>query len=89
LYSLFDINREELKTRIDELLSITSQFTLKTLIEKYPVERGLAEILIYVDIALKNENVSVNEDIYETMIVWNKISNRQFEIKLPQIIICR
>ena len=89
LYSLFDINREELKTRIDELLSITSQFTLKTLIEKYPVERGLAEILIYVDIALKNENVSVNEDIYETMIVWNKISNKQFEIKLPQIIICR
>jgi hypothetical protein len=89
LYSLFNINRDELKTRIDELLSITSQFTLKTLIEKYPVERGLAEILIYVDIALKNENVSVNEDIYETMIVWNKISNRQFEIKLPQIIICR
>jgi len=89
LYTQFDINREELSKRIDELLAITSQFTLKTLIEKYPVERGLAEILMYVDIALKNENVSVNEDTYETMIVWNKISNRQFEIKLPQIIICR
>jgi len=89
LYSQFDINPEELKTRISELLTLTSQFTLKTLIEKYPVERGLAEILIYVDIALKNENILVNEEIFETMIVWNKISNKQFEIKLPQIIICR
>ncbi len=89
LYSQFDINQEELRSRIDELLSITSQFTLKTLIEKYPVERGLAEILIYVDIALKNEKAFVNEDISETMVVWNKISNRYFEIQLPQIIICR
>ncbi|GAB7015896.1 DUF3375 domain-containing protein [Methanogenium cariaci] len=89
LYSQFDINQEELRSRIDELLSITSQFTLKTLIEKYPVERGLAEILIYVDIALKNEKAFVNENISETMIVWNKISNRYFEIQLPQIIISR
>ena len=89
LYSQFDIDPELLRMRINELLTINSQISLKTLIEKYPVERGLAEVLIYVDIALKNEKAFINEDIYETMILWNKVSNRYFKIELPQIIICR
>ena len=89
LYSQFDIDPEELRSRINEFLAKNSQFSLKTLIEKYPVERGLAEILIYVDIALKNDKAFINEDIYERMILWNKVSNRYFEIQLPQIIICR
>ena len=89
LYSQFDIDPEELRTRINEFLAKNTQFSLKTLIEKYPVERGLAEILIYVDIALKNEKAFINEDIYESMILWNKVSNRYFEIQLPQIIINR
>jgi len=89
LYSQFDIDPELLRTRINELLTINSQISLKTLIEKYPVERGLAEILIYVDIALKNEKAFINEDIYETMILWNKVSDRYFKIQLPQIIISR
>ena len=89
LYSLFEVNREELKNRILELLARTSQFTIKTLVEKYPIEHGLAEIVIYVDIALKFENVVVNEEISETMLIRNKVSQRQFEIKIPQIIISR
>jgi len=89
LFSLFEVNREELKNRILELLTRTSQFTIKTLVEKYPIEHGLAEIVIYVDIALKSENVVVNEEISETMLIRNKISQRQFEIKMPQIIISR
>ena len=89
LYSLFEINADELRSRIDELLSKTSQFTIKSLVEKFPVERGLAEIVIYVDLALKTKNVYVNENIIETIVIWNKISKRQFEIKLPQIIISR
>jgi hypothetical protein len=89
LYSQFDIDPEELRTRINEFLVKNSQFSLKTLIEKYPVEWGLAEILIYVDIALKTDKAFINEDIYERMILWNKVSNRYFEIQLPQIIICR
>lgn len=89
LYSQFDINPEELRSRINEMLMRNSQFTLKGLIDKYPVERGLSEILIYVDIALKNEKVLVNEDAFETMILWNKVSNKHFKVRLPQIIICR
>lgn len=88
LYSQFDIDRRELQARLDQLLQNNSQITLQSVIEHYPIERGLAEILVYVDIALKNKKAFINEDIYETMILWNKLSDRYFEIQLPQIIIC-
>ncbi len=89
LYSQFDIDRRELQSRFDQLLEKNSQVTLQSVIEHYPIERGLAEILVYVDIALKNKNAFINEDIYETMILWNKISDKYFKIQLPQIIICK
>jgi hypothetical protein len=89
LYSQFDINPEELRTRIDEILAMTSQFTLKSLIEQYPIERGLSEIITYLEIALRMEGVVVNEDVYETIVVRSNTSGKLFKIKLPQIIICR
>jgi hypothetical protein len=88
LYTQFDIDRQELLERLDQLLQNNSQITLQSVIERYPIERGLAEILVYVDIALKNKNAFVNEEIYESIILWNKYSNRYFRIELPQIIIC-
>jgi hypothetical protein len=88
LYSQFDIDREELKMRINQLLENNSQVSLKMVIEQYPVEKGLAEILVYVDIALKNKKAIINDDIYETMTLWNKVSDKYFQIQLPQIIIC-
>ncbi len=89
LYSLFEIDPEILRKRIQELLMTTSQFTIKTLVEKYPVERGLAEIVIYMDLALKSENVVVNEEVIEILVIRNIISQRQFEVKMPQVIISR
>jgi len=88
LYSQFDIDREELQARINQLLQSHSQVTLRAVVEQYPVERGLAEILVYVDIALKNKKAFVNEEIYETVILWNKFSDKHFKIQIPQIVIC-
>jgi hypothetical protein len=89
LYSIFEIDPDELKNRIREFLSTTSQFTIETLVQKYPVEHGLAEIVIYVDLALKSGNVIVNDEVFETMVIRNSLSQRQFEVKIPQIIISR
>lgn len=89
LYEQFNVNPEELKTRINELLATHSQITLKSIIERFPVERGLAEILTYVNIASKDERALINEEICESLILWNKTSNRYFKIELPQIIFCR
>lgn len=89
LYNQFNIDSEELKERIEDLLKTDSQITLKSVIERYPVERGLAEMLIYMDLAFKDENAFVNEDISETIVVCNKITDKQFKVEIPQIIFCR
>ena len=88
LYSQFNVNREELEDHISSLLQHNSQITLKTLLEHYPIERGLAEILTYLDIAVKKKNTVINEDIIETMVLWNKSTNKQYKVHLPQIILC-
>lgn len=88
LYSQFNIDRQELQSRLDQLLQNNSQITLQSVIERYPIERGLAEILVYLEIAIKNKNTVINEDLLESMILWNKHSGRYFRIELPQIIIC-
>jgi len=89
LYEQFNVDKEELKLRIDDMLNKTSQITLKSIVERFPVDRGLAEILAYMDIALKRERTLINEDICDSIILWNKNSNRYFKIELPQIIFCR
>jgi hypothetical protein len=89
LYHQFNIDSKTLKERIENLLKIDSQVSLKSVIEKYPVEKGLAEILIYIDLAFKDENAFVNEDISETIIVYNKVTGKQFKVGIPQVIFCR
>lgn len=89
LYEQFSVDRDELRLRIDNMLNDKSQITLRSIVERFPVDRGLAEILTYMDIALKSEKILINEDIRDDMILWNKNSNRYFKIELPQIIFCR
>ncbi|MBA7485668.1 hypothetical protein ES707_21218 [subsurface metagenome] len=89
LYEQFNVNPEELKTRINEMLETHSQITLKSIVDRFPVERGLAEVLTYVSIASKDEKALINEENCESLILWNKTSNRYFKIELPQIIFCR
>lgn len=88
LYNQFNIDSGKLKERIEDLLKTDSQVTLKSVIERYPVEKGLAEILTYMDLAFKDENAFVNEDISETIIVFNKITEKQFKVGIPKIIFC-
>ena len=89
LYEQFSVDKEELRLRIDNMLNDNSQITLRSIVERFPVDRGLTEMLAYVDIALKRERTLINEDICDSMILWNKNSNRYFKIELPQIIFCR
>lgn len=89
LYNQFNIDSEELKKRIQEFLKVDSQVTLKSIVGKYPIEKGLLEILIYMDLASKNERTVINEDISETIIIWNVATEKQFKIEIPQIIFCR
>jgi hypothetical protein len=89
LYNQFNVDKRELEERIQELLEIDSQISLRTITETYPIKKGVAEILTYIDIASKNEKAVINENLSEIMLISNMISKKQFRIEIPQIIFCR
>jgi len=89
LYNQFTIDPRELKDRIQEFLKTDSQVTLRSVVEKHPVSKGLVEILTYMDIASKSKRAVINEEISETFFICNTASKKQFKIEIPQIIFCR
>lgn len=89
LYDLSSIDQRELKANIEQFLKSDSQVSLRTITEKYPINKGIAEILTYMDIASKSKKAIVNEEISEIMLISNTISRKQFTIQIPQIIFCR
>lgn len=89
LYNQFTIDPKELMSRIQGFLKTDSQVTLRSVIGKYPVTRGLVEILTYMDIASKSTRAVINEDISEMFIICNLASKKEFIVQIPQIIFCR
>lgn len=89
LYIQFNIDKKEIEKRIQEFLGSTSQIPLKTIIETYPIKRGIEELLAYIEIASNNEKAVINEDLSDIMIISNILSQKQYRIQIPQIIFCR
>ncbi|SDF93516.1 Protein of unknown function [Methanolobus vulcani] len=90
--ALFDklrINRRELKANIEEFLDSDSQVSLKTILEKYPITKGVLEFLVYADIASKSEKTIENKDVKDRIPISNMITGKQHEIEVFQIIFCR
>jgi len=89
LYDQSNIDPKELKSKIQEFLTSYSQISLKSITEKYPINRGLVELVTYMDIASKSKKAIINEDVSEIMVIKNASSGNQYEIQIPQIIFCR
>jgi hypothetical protein len=86
LYEQLYINPEELKSKIRDMLKDASQVTLKQITEKYPVERGLSELITYFSIASKDPKAIINETETEKIMIYNSKSEKLSEVELPQAI---
>ncbi len=89
LYKQIFIDQEELKGRIKELLKVNTQVSLRQISEAYPIEKGLAEVITFLNIASKDKKAAINNAVQESISVANKETNRKFEINLPQVVFCR
>jgi hypothetical protein len=89
LYKHIYVDPEELKANIKTLLSNCSQVSLKEVISLHPVERGLAEVVTYVGIAVNNSKYVINDDVTETLVVRNRMTDKQYIIKMPQVVFCK
>ena len=88
LYEQFEINIPKLKDHIKQLLLRKhGPVSLPELIREYPIEKGIAEVVAYLDIASKNEKrctVSPNEQ--DEILILNAQTGHRFQVKIPKII---
>jgi hypothetical protein len=89
LFNQFNIDHEELKENISQLLKHQNQVTLKEIAEKIGITKGIAEIVAYYHIASRENKHFINPDFDEQLIIENSKTSKSFSIKLPQIIFNR
>ena len=87
LEKLFDqqsIDRETLLQNIESLLSDHSQVTLAEIIRRYPLTKGLAELITYVAIASNSPDHLINDQAFQ-QIAWLE-GDVQKVVRLPRVI---
>ncbi len=67
LHTQFYIDKAMLARRIEALLEIRSQITLAEVLEYYPPEKGLAEVLAYCALAADDPEHHIDEQLTETI----------------------
>ena len=65
-----------------------NQVSLADIINQFPLENGLAELLAYLNLAFNNKNAAVND--FETEIVFYTTKNgKSKKVIMPQVIFTR
>jgi hypothetical protein len=89
LYQLVMIDKEELKQHITELLRYRTQVSLLDISEHFPIKRGVAEVIAYLDIAEKASHAFINEAVKEEIAICNEETDSHFLVQVNQVIFAR
>jgi hypothetical protein len=85
LFQKHHVDEQLLRDRIRKALRGRSQISLEQLCEIYPVEKGLSEVIAYLNLACKDDRASVDTDTYQ-VIYWNNADNKVRKVHLPNVI---
>jgi hypothetical protein len=88
LFNQIVINKAQLLANIQKALSIHPQITLKQIVERHPLQHGLAELIVYMSIVAGEEFALFDESEYES-ISWINSEGLQKQANLPRIIFNR
>lgn len=83
LVSTKHINRKELLNNIETILNDTSQVSLSEVLTKYPVTKGLAEVLGYISLVQTTDKFYINQNEIEYLKF--DFENEKY-LKAPQVI---
>ncbi len=84
-YDIFFIDEEKLKSNINYFLQIKEQCTLVEVVEKFPIKKGISELVSYLSIAKNSENSIVMMDKKESIDIEDEDKKRKI-VKIPKII---
>lgn len=67
-----------------------SQVLFTDLIKEFEIKKGVAEVVAYIEIASKERHKHlVDESQYDLIVIKNVKTDKDFKVKIPQIIFCR
>jgi len=88
LFEQVYVDKERLARRIRQSLQTCPQISLIELVEQYPIEQGLAEIIAYFSIAA-DDHASIIDDGLRQTLTWLDDSGVPRQAKLPAVIFTR
>jgi hypothetical protein len=80
LFDQFTIDKKKLQQRIDDMLAIKDQVTLKEIVEEYGIENGLSEVVGYFSLATESDHHIIIENAKEPIAVGDR------QVNVPMII---
>ncbi len=84
LYEQVYVDEKELQAHINKSLRTRSQISLGELVERYPIRKGLAEVVAYLNLASKDDKAMIADEEIETLTL--TVENNQFrQINLPRV----
>ena len=86
LYRRIYVDKDDLKRKISEALKLSSQISVAELLEKFPADNGLLEVVGYFSLAAELKNSFIDEDRQETVSAFNRESGKNFKIKIPSLV---
>ncbi len=92
LFTQFVVDKAKLATQIRRSLQDKSQITLREICERYPLEKGLAELMAYLELAGESFPFLVDEAIADEIVLSHKPDRGTTRLKkahLPRVIYLR
>lgn len=89
LYNQFYVDEAALKRQIEMMLERQHQVTLAELTERYPVQKGLSEIIVYFAIASQDEKHLIGDSVCEHITLRSSESGNIIRLTLPQVVFIR
>jgi len=84
-YNLFFIDEAKLQNNINYFLQIKPQVSLLEVVEKFPVTKGVAELVSYLSIAKKDDNSIIYLDKLEKITISDENGVKK-RVRIPKII---
>ena len=89
LYSQHYVDIEMLERRISKALQNQQQITLVDLCQAHPLEKGLSELIAYLNLAGQDNANALIDTTKEVDIFWQSVEGVEKSVKMPSVIFTR
>lgn len=86
LYRQFYVDESRLQRRIETMLETRPVCTLAELLDMYPAEKGISELLTYLAIASRDERHVIDRELPESVILPASGELGEREIAMPRVV---